>query len=890
MSANNSDGDLDYATLRIADRQIRLLSILPPSPDDPSGPIRCKMSVRIRPLPTIDQSASTTGPLPPNYISFDHCVTSPPAETHVAELRHFLHPVLEKLAEKQSSFKTRVTNKLFKKALGKDREYVITIPTSTIVNMLTGEEKKRAMTSIPDTPRPGGMTRRVPMSGNHFWESSEDAAGQSTFIGKITSGLVDYVGGMQAAQLNPFFRLPGTSQNANEKGTRIKLLIDDNYVAMSYCWGPPEPTAEIIVNGWVVKVRANLEAGLRQFREMEYFRGGGNIWVDSLCINQTDRAEKVAQVQMMASIYQYAGNILVWLGPEGNRSDDAITLLENTGTDFRAEYVEAFDGSDPVIATTWRTMAHLRMETSYDELKKNLELAQHVMGPSTLDDAAVGLYDFFNRPYWRRLWIIQELCMGRGGMPIVCGSRVTQWRYIRDGLLKIMAVLDTLDERTRETLRDRTPWREQSLGHVVQIAQLEIMGHRREIKHVDDSRLPLIAPTWLEYGPLLGGSLRRAVALASQSECSVSHDRIYGMLNIPGLPDLGIKIDYSKHLADVFTEFSTACVKRGSLDFFALLDGGLMSQTDEHGKPQTKTNKHSWVPDYGAKPERRIGILDGEWYAGGYVPVSFSEIIFSPQGYLVCMGKVLDTIDGTGAMSKADTQSGAMHFNPDNDLPPVRQPTTNDAEVENQNEQRRGEAVIYDVLVGGCDKNGKPAPTSFKCLYTAFPVVEPATNSSFHRNWQFLNSSADFMVHGKPLASYFAHMTAPAQGSDEADATSAAAESAHEMSSPTVTAAARQAMESRTKMRRLILTRSGLLGLAPAQTRPDDAVIAIVGHPKPLIARKDGIVDGQDFWYLIGEAYVTGLMGVEKMPLSTKPWHYEETRRAMDEMDIIPIV
>jgi hypothetical protein len=97
-------------------------------------------------------------------------------------------------------------------------------------------------------------------------------------------------------------------------------------------------------------------------------------------------------------------------------------------------------------------------------------------------------------------------------------------------------------------------------------------------------------------------------------------------------------------------------------------------------------------------------------------------------------------------------------------------------------------------------------------------------------------------------------------------------------------------MESRTKMRRLITTTSGLLGLAPLQTRRGDVVIAIVGHGKPVIARKNQTIDGQDFWYLLGEVYVAGIMQAEKMPMDTNIWNAQETMETVGALNVIPFV
>jgi hypothetical protein len=73
---------------------------------------------------------------------------------------------------------------------------------------------------------------------------------------------------------------------------------------------------------------------------------------------------------MMASIYRHAGNVIVWLGPESYDSDEAISLLESLSSEYRVEYAQLLDTSDPIVANLWRAMARARMQRSYDELRE----------------------------------------------------------------------------------------------------------------------------------------------------------------------------------------------------------------------------------------------------------------------------------------------------------------------------------------------------------------------------------------------------------------------------------------------------------------------------------------------------------------------------------------
>jgi len=96
------------------------------------------------------------------------------------------------------------------------------------------------------------------------------------------------------------------------------------YCALSYAWGSSERSIPIIVQGQSLLVTPNL------LEALVHFRSGGVeswLWIDSICINQANDAEKSVQVQRMRLIYQNAKEMLAWLGPgEEKRQVDATIL------------------------------------------------------------------------------------------------------------------------------------------------------------------------------------------------------------------------------------------------------------------------------------------------------------------------------------------------------------------------------------------------------------------------------------------------------------------------------------------------------------------------------------------------------------------------------------
>lgn len=118
-----------------------------------------------------------------------------------------------------------------------------------------------------------------------------------------------------------------TDQEEPLQGTVRVVDLEEStvpYVALSYTWGQPNFSENLLLdeNG-ILSITPNLAAALRRFRYSSALRW---IWVDAICINQLDDAEKTIQIPLMGDIYRGASRVMVWLG---DRAQD-IDLLYQT--------------------------------------------------------------------------------------------------------------------------------------------------------------------------------------------------------------------------------------------------------------------------------------------------------------------------------------------------------------------------------------------------------------------------------------------------------------------------------------------------------------------------------------------------------------------------------
>lgn len=117
------------------------------------------------------------------------------------------------------------------------------------------------------------------------------------------------------------------------------------------------------------------------------------LWVDALCINQSDIEERNSQVGIMRSIYSKAMFVFIWMG-EDEQVMRGLNVIVGIIRVLREQYGDAFDMLKPDDAQL-KTFPHT---AGYD-------FGEEQLGP----DGCLQVLDrFFSNRYFQRIWVLQE--------------------------------------------------------------------------------------------------------------------------------------------------------------------------------------------------------------------------------------------------------------------------------------------------------------------------------------------------------------------------------------------------------------------------------------------------------------------------------------------------
>lgn len=232
---------------------------------------------------------------------------------------------------------------------------------------------------------------------------------------------------------------PGTGSDICCSLRRISLDDSDiDFEALSYIWGretatvaPPWARHSIYLKGRRFNVNINLFTILMRLRYQDQQR---ELWVDAVCINQTDLKERDQQVKLMRHVYQKAKQVIVDLNSIDNPCDKIGAITGRFGEATAAaqtrnplhrliswfRYHGASNGRANVAAAficrTWQQ-------------KDVEEWLKSTLGKEEFFEDWCSVIALFAKPYWTRIWVIQEIGLARK-LTVYCGNRSFDWQAI----------------------------------------------------------------------------------------------------------------------------------------------------------------------------------------------------------------------------------------------------------------------------------------------------------------------------------------------------------------------------------------------------------------------------------------------------------------------------
>ncbi|KAK8248565.1 heterokaryon incompatibility protein-domain-containing protein [Phyllosticta capitalensis] len=224
---------------------------------------------------------------------------------------------------------------------------------------------------------------------------------------------------------------------------------DFGFCALSYCWGEASECSEITISlhGDGGKFSLNIPRTVeRAIRRLRHSKDGLRIWIDSICINQSDDNEKAEQVNIMGQIYKLADVVHIWLGDRHAVTKMALRTIRDISNFTYNVCPRVDEGKCPCPPGEDHRLSKAKIERLYVESRIGDVYDMHSleMGASAkeLDMLATqNLMDvverLFDEPWFHRIWVIQEALLARQAI-VHCGNQKTRWRE----LLRVTKDLD----------------------------------------------------------------------------------------------------------------------------------------------------------------------------------------------------------------------------------------------------------------------------------------------------------------------------------------------------------------------------------------------------------------------------------------------------------------
>lgn len=307
------------------------------------------------------------------------------------------------------------------------------------------------------------------------------------------------------------------------------------YEALSYAWGDAFDLTYIKVgNRRRLQITRSLDFALRYMRHKDKER---LVWADAVCINQRKTAEKNETVTQMHLIYRNARQVVVWLGqPIRPWSFRVIMNIPE----------ENFDG---------KTIP----PTIYFRGKCQIE--------NRLNSNARALLQFGKLPWFRRGWVIQEVCFARR-IQIQFGRHLLSWEHFEKVAIKLAAVLPDF-------------------------LHLQHLGDRRAYIAIEQA-ISSLAQARIRLVEGQATTLSSLLPFARTKHTTDPRDKIFAFLNLLPVLPAGLQVDYAEDVRSLYMKVAQLLL-RGDAGLRLLAE---CEFNENHPSDPVAGCLPSWVPDW----------------------------------------------------------------------------------------------------------------------------------------------------------------------------------------------------------------------------------------------------------------------------------------------------
>ena len=360
----------------------------------------------------------------------------------------------------------------------------------------------------------------------------------------------------------------------------------DPFIAVSYTWGG-QPFSEVIkVNGVKTAVTRSCLEVLTALKSR-----GEKIWIDQLCIDQVNLAERGAQILLMHKIYAAANEVIIWLDcferlvyPIKDRTtghsstlarDDALMGRVSNKQDHNQVGWASVISEDELAKETVQLIEYLTDEIPTGMIRDTTSGSKPIIATRTVVwERVLGI---IQHRYFRRRWTIQEITQNPKAN-ILLGSESVPYQTIRklsSVLINPQLFIDNMEMRLiKDALTDF------QTEHGLTVSCISDVGSLRA--HMAGS----------DHGPRTPGrpSLVWLLVHSIDFETTELHDRIFSLRPLSSQRDLLPFPDYSLSYEDIALNHASRLVELREGPEMILLAGLHCDQN---------FNAPTWCPSWG---------------------------------------------------------------------------------------------------------------------------------------------------------------------------------------------------------------------------------------------------------------------------------------------------